>query len=100
MLGVLGASAAGGAVERVDRLAIVGRDDAARLHDGLCRERMFGEHAKVDLARVGRADVVALLPVLPDVALDVGARRHRLRFERFELTECRGIQLVGTTPRR
>ena len=30
----------------------------------------------------------------PDVAVDVGARRHRLRFERFELTERRGIELV------
>ena len=94
MLGVLRAPAAGGAVERVDRPPLVRRDDAARLHDGLCRERIFGEHAKVHLAGVGRADVVSLLLVLPDVAVDVGARRHRLRLERFELTECGGIELV------
>ena len=92
---VLGAAAARGAVERVDRLAVVGGDDAARLGDGLRRERILGARAEVHLARVGGADVVALVLELPEVALDVGARRDRLRLERLELAEGGGTELVG-----
>ena len=94
VLGVFGPAAAGGTVERVDRLAVVGRDDAARVDDGLRRQRIFGLRAEVDLARVGRADVVALPAELPEVALDVGPRRDRLRLQRLDLSEGRRVELV------
>ena len=87
VLRVLGSAAARGAVERVDRLAVVGGDDAARFGDGLGGERIFGARAEVHLARVGGADVVALVLELPHVSLDVGARRDGLRLERLELAE-------------
>ena len=93
-LGVFGPAAARRAVERVDRLAVVGRDDAARLDDRLGRQRIFGQRAEVHLARVGRADVVALVPVLPEVPLDVGARRDGLRLQRLDLSERRRVELV------
>jgi hypothetical protein len=94
VLGVLRPSTARGAVQRVDRLAVVGGHDAARVEHGLRRERIFRPHAEVHLARVRRADVVAFVLVLSQVALDVGARRHGLRLQRLDLSEGRRIQLV------
>ena len=91
---VLGPAAARGAVERVDRLAVVGRDDAARFDDGLGGQRIFRQRAEVHLARVGGADVVALVPVLPQVSLDVGAGGDGLRLERFDLSERGRTELV------
>ena len=94
VLRVFGPASARGTVERGDRLAVVGGDQAARVVDGLGGRRIFGARAEVDLTGVGGADVVAFVPGLPQVPLNVGAGGHGLRLEGFDLSEGRGAELV------
>jgi hypothetical protein len=93
--GILGPAAAGGAVQRVDRLALVSGHDAARVHDRLRGHRIFRQRAEVHLARVRRADVVAFVLVLPQVALDVGPGGHGLGLQRLDLAKRGRVELVG-----
>src|SRR3954463_13886853 len=94
LLRILRPPAARRAVERVDRLAVVGCHYSARLDAGLRRQRILRARAEVHLAGVGGANVVAFVGVLTEIALDVGARRDRLRLQRLELPERRRTELV------
>ncbi len=66
---------------------------AARGRDRLVGARVLVLHAAVDLAARRGADVEALGVELAEVARRVGARRHRLRLERFELGVGGGAEL-------
>ncbi len=93
-LDVLGAAAASGGVEGVDRRAVAEQHLAGRLRHGAVGERVLGAGAAVDLTLRGAAQVVALLGEAAEIAQGVAARRHGLRLERLELRVAVGAELA------
>ena len=92
---VFSAATARRRVERVDWLAIVSRNQAARFVNSARREWIYRSKSAIDLRARSRQDVEPLRQEPPAILECVGARRDRLGLQRFDGGITAGRKLVS-----